>query len=117
MKTDRDVYEKWAEESHAAWMRRIDVFVAEKVMGIESHGGIVHPIELDHDQVATRVPAYSTQIADAWLVVEKLKERFDIEISCNVQGWTMYVYNDTYSGIYAATAPLAICLAALKATE
>ena len=107
MKTDRDVYEKWAEESHAAWMRRIDVFVAEKVMGW---------VQETLEWGVSQLPHYSTQIADAWLVVEKLKERFDIEISCNVQGWTMYVYNDTYSGIYAPTAPLAICLAALKAT-
>ena len=114
MKTDRDVYEKWAEESHAAWMRRIDVFVAEKVMGWSKHS-VVWYIDDKPFRISDFSP--STQIADAWLVVEKLKERFDIEISCNVQGWTMYVYNDTYSGIYAPAAPLAICLAALKAVE
>ncbi len=92
--------------------RELDALIAEKVMDDMLAG-----IRLDGSPMFDDIPHYSTQIADAWLVVEKLKEEFDFDISYSKQGWTMYVYNDTYSGIYADTAPLAICLAALKAVE
>jgi hypothetical protein len=70
------------------------------------------------------IPHYTTNIADAWQVAEKLREtkifslydawdEDDNKIFCAV-----FEYNDTYHVVdykgYADTAPLAICLAALK---
>ena len=84
------------------------------------------------------VPHYSTQIADAWLVVEKMASVpvihrgeecwFGIEAprADTDEKWTAgYKWNEGYGEIlwdhdrmgYADTAPLAICLAALKAVE
>ena len=60
---------------------------------------------------------YSTQIADAWLVVEKWDK---YEIAWDGYRFIAQVANDedaAWSLGIADTAPLAICLAALKAVE
>lgn len=66
------------------------------------------------------VPWYSTDIAAAWQVVEKLRPRtfrleFDTDYGINKRtGWTVCI-NAHCLVQFAATAPRAICLAALKA--
>lgn len=82
------------------------------------------------------VPFYSTDIAAAWLVVEKLAQDGDEHPACIQKGLPAYGDHDTpfevyknYAGYpgwtcyfadyevcaHADTAPLAICLAAIKA--
>ena len=91
--------------------RELDALVAEKVMG--------------HGSQFNFSP--STNIADAWLVVEKLKEH-DKDVICISVGWLMGAdkFPDIYRAVVAwrehrsiqadaETAPHAICLAALKA--
>jgi len=69
--------------------------------------------------------SYSTLIADAWLVVEKLAERikdmgFSVEF-VKPEGWFAKVWDHgieaEWEGPYADTAPEAICLAALEAVR
>lgn len=104
----------------------IDELVAKKVMGwikppetsilksmwVETPIGAVHP----------QLPKFSTNIQDAWLVVEK----FDFYTIERVTGYGDGFYkvnvsvaqiDGTYSDIevQAPTAPMAICIAALKA--
>lgn len=132
--------------------RELDALIAEKVMGwnwvnvFSNALMIVPPIgdKLRHAHkyvdkgIPDNMPHYSTNIADAWLVVEKLKGMgFGVTINevCKRSGF--YKYNDNVLGYWhcnftvsdkddndkllktnpeiAETAPLAICLAALKA--
>lgn len=70
------------------------------------------------------VPHYSTDITSAWLVVEKLRQRFGVGLhrisKCSqTEGqWTVEFCGE-FSIPYAQadTAPLAICQAALKAVS
>lgn len=123
--------------------RELDALVAEKVMGegvpdgyerVGDHWEKEEPI-FDDDGAYTRSwqivewPAlYSTHIAGAWQVVERLAEKWDWEIGfANLteelagmkRGWyALLVTAEDYCGqpvAYGETAPLAICLAALKA--
>ena len=126
-------YEKWEEETRESWMRRVDVFVAERVMGLEVFTsrddyfakGCPHPAEFDanvnypayyYQGYATAVPYYSTQIADAWLVVEKMHSA---SIKTNADKWIAELSIDGEGNYWSwnDTAPLAICLAALKTKE
>ncbi|OWT52649.1 BC1872 family protein [Bacillus sp. K2I17] len=104
----------------------IDGLVAEKVMGwikppetsilkamwVETPIGAVHP----------QLPKFSTNIQDAWLIIEK----FDFYTIERVTGYGDGFYrvnvsvsqtDGTYSDIevQAQTVPMAICIAALKA--
>ena len=107
--------------------RELDALVAEKVMEWEWRGlshGWYHGegrLFLDEDEL----PHYSTQIADAWLVVEKLvgdgfyvdigvqEDRAQVQLeTLTDRSWTIRV-----GSTEAPTAPLAICLAALKVVE
>ena len=77
-----------------------------------SQGGLTQPI----------VPPYSTQIADAWLVVEKIRKddpfgigpRFAEEIAIMFDANQDDYYADVYNVLMNLNAE-AICLAALKA--
>jgi hypothetical protein len=60
-------------------------------------------------------PQYSTNIADAWLVVEKMQEKGWLVSIRNFPKWTCEICFYDPIIVYAETAPLAICLAALKA--
>lgn len=66
-------------------------------------------------------PHYSTNIAAAWLVVEKLRKTWAIELHSREGVWNCLVEEgDEVTAHYIATkeaetAPLAICLAALAA--
>lgn len=65
----------------------------------------------------------STNVATAWIVIQKLKD-WEFVLQWNTQGkaagkWVAYfskdLFMDDQEGIFAKTAPLAICRAALKA--
>ena len=114
--------------------RELDALVAEKVMGFRHClviplGPHATPTLMGSPPNATgrnKVPEYSGDIAAAWLVVEKMRERFDTVIveSC-LDGFSVRL------GDYEAPAPLvhvsidprqggvalAICLASLKAVS
>ena len=66
------------------------------------------------------LPEYSTQIADAWLVVEKLRKlalHFNLQNDFAGTWFAEFFQQGFHYGVIADTAPLAICLAALKAVE
>lgn len=93
--------------------RELDALVAEKVMGVTFKKEWLH--------ISDTCPRYSTSIEAAWQVVKKMKEQYAIEIhirggayGCNVEA------GDEVTSYFVATseadtAPLAICLASLKA--
>lgn len=118
--------------------RELDALVAEKVME-----WIFHPMQLmgmpptmskefwtyrDGESIhhVYDLPPYSTSIAAAWEVLEKLHGQKDYcqdtLLACGVEK-TQYGYECLLTGVdgewheTADTAPLAICLAALKAVE
>lgn len=90
--------------------RGIDALVAEKVMGLAF---------CDNVFSFERTPFYSTSIADAWQVVEKLRETWAIELHGREGVWNCLVEEgDEVTAHFiataeAGTAPLAICKAAL----
>lgn len=109
--------------------RELDALIAEKVMGWivahSSEGFYRWKPKPDNPNSYSEwqegLPHYSTNIADAWHVVEKLKEYGNVvEVKCfrsgsvdvQVRGGNI---NDIRGAGNADTAPLAICLAALKA--
>jgi hypothetical protein len=111
--------------------RELDALVAEKVMGADPstvHWHLSNATFLvDGKWVdVPPVPHYSTDIAAAWEVVEKMSQKYHWRIQSpfdvgdewyagltprSVTGWNGRP--DHYAG--APSAPLAICLAALKA--
>ena len=122
--------------------RELDARVAVEVMGIEVERGVtvVHDCGSVDDDVGIPVqaggeteydpcPAYSTDIRAAWEVVEKMAEGEGWQLSLNgpIGGWRaectwwgcsiplIGVRKNLHHKAEAATAPMAICLAALKA--
>lgn len=132
--------------------RELDALIAEKVMGVKVVDwptGREYPVasalalKALSDTQESRIPHYSTSIADAWLVVEKLAQNYhkDTGIGSGYSGhgfvlehctensegrWICrlpstvcappYEEMDSFAVYQTAdTAPLAICLAALKA--
>jgi Phage ABA sandwich domain len=96
-------------------LREIDRLVAEKVMGlkIDDYYFVLDEKGLREGELLN----YSTNIEDAWQVVEKLDVE---EFSISKFGKEYHVWVETELGgegflIKSKTAPLAICLAALKA--
>lgn len=109
--------------------RALDLTVAVKVMGwkavVQPHPELP-PVSLNdlYDNPAIPMPRYSTDIADAWLVVEKLRARtpltvFNLTTLERQYSAAFYTYRNgskadcDYS--HADTASHAICLAALRA--
>lgn len=105
----------------------LDALIASKVMGWTTQKAKSDGMEFDQwlepasvgFVVQYRPPNYSTDIAAAWEVVEKLQARFlRVDVSAiNSDGFTVKIWVSEYADhIYAMgdTAPLAICLAALK---
>ena len=98
-------------------LRKIDKLIAEHITKIDlaskDCGGMLW---------SSRIPKYSSDIRAAWQVVEILKDpEFDLSWhpdSANI--YTKHVWTADFGGldekdlIYADTASLAICLAALK---
>jgi hypothetical protein len=68
----------------------------------------------------TALPPFTTDIAAAWLVVERMRElgwSLDLHGSSDT-GWTAWLKGDGFKVFACAdTAPEAICAAALKAME
>ena len=105
--------------------RELDALVAEKVMGLVRCTAIApdhilpchaHPANPDK---GAETPLYSTDIAAAWEVVEKIKNR-NINLLWHEENqyWYCCVHNEIFEVDQEATsesAPHAICLAALKA--
>ena len=110
--------------------RELDALVAERVMGWtrvvraretlwQSPKAGTWPI------VASRLPHYSTDIAAAWQVVERMRadgwvcEVFGSD-TANAEGYSVTLWRPDTSGSSVtqnATAPLAICRAALAAID
>jgi hypothetical protein len=121
--------------------RELDALVAEKVMGLRRvteyseefayphyPGDFVnsdgHRVFSSFDEPTHQLPKYSSDISAAWEVVEKFikfnpfwEENdslwFDLSPT-KPPGWYCN-FGDSSTSVYADTAPLAICLAALKA--
>lgn len=98
-------------------LRKIDALVAEKVMRLECElVGDEYYIDPDSDEWE-RAPHYSTDIKAAWEVLGKFKAW----TVTHGPGYGVICYIDKLDGNdnkwegKADTAPLAICLAALKA--
>ena len=111
--------------------RKLDALIAEKVMGndrdwrkyLELRPLWVRGDKLTNDEymavaLGGELPHYSTQIADAWLVAEKIcgdEGHFELErlywFNAKKTGWMAIFHKGDAE---ADTAPLAICLAALK---
>ena len=101
--------------------RELDALVAEKVMGHDMEKDFCTTC-YDSPTCDRPIPRYSILIQDAWPVVEKMADRrhpFEL-VKTPISYWVCRFYGeiirDIYKG-YADTAPLAICLAALKAVE
>ena len=110
--------------------REIDVLVAEKVMGfgVVTHGGGYYDLmkteffkDVGYNLATGPLPNYSTSIVAAWEIVEKLREKFCVDILNNHKHKGVYVeLREFIAGPvdfkhYADTAPMAIAKASLKA--
>jgi hypothetical protein len=108
--------------------RKIDALIAEHVMDIEVQEdqmtyGIFHekrlndPIEYFIGETNTTIPHYSTDIKAAWEVVENCPHYMSICSLPNGFSYRARIENtdgNIYINSKADTAPMAICLAALK---
>ena len=101
--------------------RELDALIAEKVFGYEKHEGFNHePIFLHDDGIVYPAADYSTNIMDAWLVLQRMgKLKYDVHIITNGNvAQVLCVIPRRPSFIIAHQSPTkAICLAALKAVE
>ena len=113
--------------------RELDALIAEKVLGlsgVRDGKSWLYGDNWTHNKegVLCLVPHYSTQIADAWLVVEKLHNDSVgiIRVSngdgdsydCDILPYLPKEMDGcSHAHITAESWPLAICLAALKAVE
>ena len=95
--------------------RELDALVAEKVMGGRRMRTTDARYYWNGLNTNGELPAYSTDIAAAWTVVERLGDKFNFIGKC-ADGWNAVLFYDGNShGEIAPSAPHAICLAALKA--
>ena len=94
--------------------RELDALIAEKVMGQNTRGlsGCGSWGCGCSSDPYPHLPKYSEDIAAAWRVVEKLDGTYEPVIERHGPGWTAWFDSNQ---AWADTAPLAICLAALKA--
>lgn len=104
----------------------LDKLVAEKVMGLKVVEDNEYPGEylyLNEERDPRWIPEYSIDIADTWRVIEKL-DRAGWHVTLTwVGSWTsginawrcLFFSYENWGEATASTAPLAICLAALKA--
>ncbi len=100
--------------------RELDALVAEKVMGYTN----VRPLGDEHGTLIAHspgaccdghgVPQFSTDIAAAWHVVEKMRERrIHLELGSRIDGSWLVSFGNLRA--FDNSAPRAVCLAALKA--
>lgn len=98
--------------------RELDALVAEKVMGFEVTN--YEPIGIRKGGWILPIPNYSTEIKDAWEVVEKLNlfEKYLLAKSdvnwCIGGDFSRELSFEEQAIASGNTAPLAICRAALK---
>ena len=109
--------------------RKIDALVAEHVMGLT--GYVLEPTHRPQTfqgqlnglvEYPPVLPAYSSCIKAAWEIVEKMRSQSTdifvitqgMTVRCKIEKWDDKDYVDEFQAIHA-TAPMAICLAALKA--
>lgn len=122
----------WAHDSEAEGVkvvqagRDLDALVAEKVMGWRWSGRyLVPPADVEtsfwdgscnRDGVPRFLPRYSTDISAAWGVVEKLRDEVAfLDILPAADHYIVKIQSAHGTDyVTAETAPLAICLAALK---
>ena len=115
--------------------RELDALVAEKVMGrVWAVAPMTAPIkvliepqfktgdwqELKGGEIASfgNLPLYSTDIAAAWEVVEKLRgDRITVGVTAYDRDVECEIHIGGLHTVRAETAPLAICRAALKAVD
>lgn len=102
--------------------RELDAIIATKVMGWEIGDGDTWQLISPECSVVMRGVNWwrpSTDIRDAWDVVEKLhKKNAEFVLRIYNQGQWCCDHNIfKFSEAYADTAPLAICLSALEAYE
>jgi hypothetical protein len=111
----------------------LDAVVAEKVMGWKKvgysagGGGFATPdnkrwvFKIPRYGVTQDIPEFSTRIAAAWTVVEKLQEMgFNFAIaSIRPNPWVASISEENlkWGSSEAETVPMAICLAALEAVD
>lgn len=103
--------------------RELDALVAEKIFKVgtfENEHGIFIIDRTNKDKIRTLpVPLYSTEIYDAWKVVEKMKsEGLNSCFASTKKGYAAYfTKSDTIdaSSDYYESMPLAITRSALKA--
>lgn len=106
--------------------RELDALVAKKVMGFCRYR--LQQGSFDRDDLWGEcenanhwfgLPCYSKDIAAAWQVVEKVLNNrlfdFDLSTSDGSESWRAFFRMHAPVVAFADTAPLAICLAALKA--
>lgn len=98
--------------------RELDALVAEHVMGYEMWEGIAFYPKYyvpEYDRTYTRdVPFYSTDIAAAWEVVERMRPRFMVKLTTSVEDKWWVEFKDDVR-VYCDTLQEAICKAALLA--
>lgn len=97
--------------------RELDSLIAEKVMGL----GPGWAKSGDNEVSNAKLPLYSTDMAAAWEVAEKLKLSV---IKATVGWWSGEISSPVFApddvvderlhGVTASTAPFAICMAALE---
>lgn len=96
--------------------RELDALIAEKVMGLKTPPN--ERCSCTNSEWLCRkhgtFPRYSTSIADAWEVVEKLGDKdFRVEKDYDFEFWICILGNRRRE-VRGTTAPHAICLAALS---
>ncbi len=105
--------------------REMDVLIAEKVMGWKRFDHVIQSgwfppgLEPMANIYGHEIPRYSTDIAAAWEVVEKTRLLDTYTLGEHDGKWAVLslTYSDLEPFALADTAPLAICLAALKAVS
>lgn len=97
--------------------RELDVLVAKHVMKLDVEAAVAGQILDDDCGCKIEIPHYSTDIAAAWDVVEKLKIKgFDFVLHWKTAWECIFWFGrDKWFESNCETAPRAICLAALKA--
>lgn len=107
--------------------REMDAMVAQQVMGMAKYEvqatilGAVLPMGEHRPPIVPSIPAYSTDIAAAWLVVEIMRKkgfRFLLEVFLEpTLSATFWPYGNPVSRGLGDTMSLAICRSALQATN
>jgi len=108
--------------------RELDALVAERlgftikeIAGIDAGGKTVRLQRISLGNRGHKViPYYSTSIAAAWELVEEGRKRVSLEVEFSLfanEDGTWDAEFGMNEAVSAPTAPLAICLAFLKATE